>query len=131
METIATFIITHEQMAICLQKAVERILGKQENLFPYTNLEDSLQVLAEKINADIAKLKPEQILFLVDLAGGSCWNLANMLRKQYPKAHIIAGVNMPMLISFFTNLNEFPFVELIRKVLKDGSRGMLHVEGVK
>jgi hypothetical protein len=36
---------------------------------------------------------------------------------------------MPMMISYFTNLNEIPFKELIEKVVKDGGRGIVHVEG--
>ena len=129
MSKFVTFIITHEQMAICLQRATEKILGKQPNLFSYTNFEDSLPVLAQKINQDIKELKPDQIVCFVDLAGGSCWNLANMLHKENKYVTIISGVNMPMLISYFTNLNEIPFEELIKKVLIDASRGILHVEG--
>lgn len=129
MNTYATFIVTHEQMAICLQKACEKILGEQKNLFPYTNLNDSLPVLAQKITQNIEDVKAKHIVFFVDLAGGSCWNLANMIQKQYNKVTIIAGVNMPMLISYFTNLNEIPFKELIKKIVNDGSRGIIHIEG--
>ena len=116
-------------MAVGLQRATEKILGKQENLFPYTNLEDSLPVMTQKINQNILDLKPAHIVCFVDLAGGSCWNLAKMLNKEHKNVTIISGVNMPMLISFFTNLNEMPFEELIKKVLIDGNRGILHVEG--
>ena len=129
MKTVATFIITHEQMAICLQRAIEKILGTQKNLFPYTNLVDSLPVLVKKITKNIEEVKPNFIVFFIDLAGGSCWNLANMIQKQHKNATIIAGVNMPMLISYFTNLNEISFNELIKKVMKDGSRGIIHIEG--
>jgi len=129
MNKAVTFIVTHEQMAASLKRVTEKILGKQQNLFTYTNLEDSLQVLAQKINQTIEKIQPEHIIFFVDLAGGSCWNLANMLHKQHENVTIISGVNMPMLISFFTNLNEMPFAELIKKVVNDGSRGILYIEG--
>ncbi len=129
MYTCATFIITHEQIAICLQRTSENILGEQKNLFSYTNLEDSLSVLAQKITQKIEDIKPEHIVCFVDLAGGSCWNLANMIRKQYKNISIVSGVNLPMLVSYFTNLNEIPFEELIKKVVKDGSRGIIHVEG--
>jgi PTS system mannose-specific IIA component len=129
MNNYATFIVTHEQMAICLQKASEKILGEQKNLFPYTNLKDSLPVLAKKITKNIEEIKAKHVVFFVDLAGGSCWNLANMIQKQYKNVTIIAGVNMPMLISYFTNLNEIPFKALMKKIVNDGSRGIVHVEG--
>jgi mannose/fructose-specific phosphotransferase system component IIA len=129
INTYATFIVTHEQMAICLQNSVEKILGKQTNLFPYTNLVDSLSVLAEKIKKNIEDVQPDYIVFFVDLTGGSCWNLAHVIQKQYKKTSIIAGVNMPMVISYFTYMNELPFNELINKVLKDSKKGIVHVEG--
>jgi mannose/fructose-specific phosphotransferase system component IIA len=129
INTYATFIVTHEQMSICLQNAVEKILGKQTNLFPYTNLVDSLPVLNEKITKNIKDIQPDHIVFFVDLAGGSCWNLANVIQKQYKKTSVIAGVNVPMMISYFTYMNELPFHELIDKVLKDSKKGIIHVEG--
>jgi len=128
MNESLTFIITHEKMAMCLQHAVEKILGKQEYLFPYTTLKDSLPVLVKKINQNIKKLYPKHIVCFVDLAGGSCWNLANILHKEHKKMTIISGVNMPMLISYFNHLNELPFDELIKKAVRDGNRGIKLVE---
>ena len=129
MEKFATFILTHEQMAICLQRASEKLLGKQKNLFPYTNMSDSLQVLEQKILKDIDKVNPERIVCFVDLAGGSCWALANKIQKQDKRVHIISGVNMPMLISYFSNLNEMTFEALLKKTVSDANRGILHIEG--
>jgi len=126
---VITFILTHEKMAICLQRAIEKIMGKQENLFPYTNLVDALPVLAQKINDNINDVKPEHIVCFVDLAGGSCWSLANMIGKQHKNVTIIAGVNMPMLISYYSNMNDLPFEALINKIVKDGSRGIIHIGG--
>jgi PTS system mannose-specific IIA component len=129
MSKSAAFILTHEKMAFSLKRVTEKILGKQPYLFSYTNLEDSLPVLAQKISQKIKELQPDQIVCFVDLAGGSCWNLAMMLHKQHKNVTIISGVNMPMLVSYCTNLNEMPFVELIKKIVKDGSRGIRHIEG--
>jgi fructoselysine and glucoselysine-specific PTS system IIA component len=129
MEKYATFILTHEQMAICLQRASEKILGTQKNLFPYTNMEDSLPVLEQKILKDIKKVNPDRIVCFVDLAGGSCWALANKIQKQDQRVHIISGVNMPMLVSYFSNLNEMSFAALLKKIITDANRGILHVEG--
>ena len=129
MNNYATFIVTHEQMAICLQKAIDKLLGKQENLFPYTNLVDALPVMAQKINDKIKEKQPKHIVCFVDLAGGSCWTLAHMISKQHKNVTIISGVNMPMLVSYYSNMNDLPFEALIEKIVKDGSRGIIHVGG--
>lgn len=131
MKTFATFILTHEQMAVCLQKAIEKILGKQKNIFSYTNLVDTLPVLAEKIEKDIKNITPDYPVCFVDLAGGSCWSLANMIKKNYPALTVISGVNMPMLVSYFSNLNELDFDALITKIINDGSRGIVLAKGSK
>ncbi len=126
---LITFILTHEQMALCLQGVVEKIIGKQENLFPYTNSVDALPVLAQKINDNIKDIKPDHIVCFVDLAGGSCWSLAHMIGKQHKNVTIISGVNVPMLVSYFSNMNELPFDALITKIVNDGSRGIIHIGG--
>ena len=63
MKTFTTFILTHEQMAICLQRAIEKILGEQKDLYPYTNLVDSLPVLVEKISQNIDDSSISKILY--------------------------------------------------------------------
>lgn len=129
MNTYLTVILTHEQLALCLQKTIEKILGKQKNLYAYTNLVDTLPLLAKKIEEKINVVKPVHSVCFVDLAGGSCWSLANMLRKKNPALTIISGVNMPMLVSYFTNMNDLDYPALMEKVIKDASRGIVFIEG--
>jgi mannose/fructose-specific phosphotransferase system component IIA len=129
MKKYATFILTHEQLAICLQKAIEKILGKQKHLYVYTNLVDTLPILTKKIEEKIKIVKADRIVCFVDFAGGSCWSLAHMIQKKYPAFTIISGVNMPMLVSYFSNLNELDYQALLAKVVKDGSRGIVLAEG--
>ena len=50
----------------------------------------------EKINSD-------EILFLVDLWGGSPFNQANRIFEEAPeKRAIVAGLNLPMLIEAYS-----------------------------
>ena len=128
MSNPLTIIITHERMALCLRRATEKILGKQKNFFPYSTLKDSLPILAQKINQKIKKINPDHIVCFVDLMGGSCWNLANLFKQEHKNVTIISGVNLPMLISYFTHVNEMSFQDFITKVIDDGSRGIKYVK---
>jgi mannose/fructose/sorbose-specific phosphotransferase system IIA component len=118
------FIVAHGDLASVLLETVETIAGKQDNVNAFSNKEDSLPVLAEKIKQKIEESQTKNIIIFIDLVGGSCWNLANMIRKQYKDAAVIGGVNVPMLISCFMNISEMPFTELVKKVTKDGNRGI-------
>jgi mannose/fructose-specific phosphotransferase system component IIA len=122
-----TFIITHGDLAFALLDAAEKIVGKQEHVNIYSNKEDSLPVLNEKITKRLEEVKSKHILFFIDLMGGSCWNLANMIRKKYNHIIIITGVNLPMLISYFLNCQEMTFIKLVKKVINDGSRGIYSI----
>ena len=118
------FLITHGDLAYALLEAAEKIIGKQNNVNIYSNKKESLPVLADKIKNKLDSIKTRNVIFFVDLMGGSCWTLANMIRKQYTNIVIVTGVNLPMLLSCFMNLQQLPFVELIKKVINDGNNGI-------
>ena len=119
-----SFIIAHGDLARVLLQTTEKIVGKQSNVNTFSNKTDSLPVLAEKIKQRLDKINTVNVIFFIDLMGGSCWTLANLIRKQYKDIVIITGVNVPMLISYFTNLQQMSFTDLVNKVIKDGNRGI-------
>ena len=121
------FIITHGDLGSALLDAAEKIIGKQDNVHIYSNKEESLTFLSEKIHKNLANIRTNNIIFFIDLMGGSCWNLANMIRKKYVNIKIITGVNLPMLISCFNNFEQMSFPDLIQKLIKDGNRGIYSV----
>jgi mannose/fructose-specific phosphotransferase system component IIA len=125
----ATFIIAHENLSASLLRSTEKVLGKQKNVFTYSNKHDSLPVLAQKVIDRILNIKFDHLVFFTDLKGGSCWNISNMLRREFPDLVILSGVNLPMLITYFNNLNELNFESLIKKVVDDGCRSIASTIG--
>ena len=60
--------------------------------------------LQRKLQEAIAKVDSEEILFLVDLWGGSPFNQANKLFEEAPEHRaIVAGLNLPMLIEAYAS----------------------------
>jgi mannose/fructose-specific phosphotransferase system component IIA len=129
MNTIVTFIIAHEDFSSALLHTVEKILGPQKGVFTFSNQQDALPVLSRKILKLLKEQQVEKVVIFVDLKGGSCWNLAGMLCHEHPQAVAIAGVNVPMLVSYFHYRDELPFSDLIDKVILDGSQGISRLEG--
>jgi mannose PTS system EIIA component len=128
MNEIVTIIIAHEDFSSALLHTVEKIMGPQQGVFAFSNRQDSLPVLAQKIKNIIQQQQSGKVVVFVDLMGGSCWNLAGMLQHEYPHLVTISGVNVPMLISYFTYLNELPFAELMAKIIQDAARGITRLE---
>ena len=81
------------------------IFGEQEKVesvvFMPSEGPDDLQ---RKLQEAIAKVDSEEILFLVDLWGGSPFNQANKLFEEAPEHRaIVAGLNLPMLIEAYAS----------------------------
>ncbi len=125
MHRIAAFIITHGDVASALKDALEKITGAHENIFTYSNKSDALPVLRQKILEQKAETAAEHTVIFVDFAGGSCWALGAMIQKEFEDVRLVGGVNLPMLVSFFTNQNQMEFDPLIKKIANDGRRGIV------
>ncbi|EEJ43293.1 mannose/fructose/sorbose PTS transporter subunit IIA [Leuconostoc mesenteroides] len=97
-------IASHGDFAKGILMSGSMIFGEQENVEVVTflpnegpdDLDKHYQEALAKFNND------DQILFLVDLCGGSPFNRASLIQKQNPeKMAIIAGLNLPMLIAAY------------------------------
>ena len=125
----ATFILTHEKLASTLRRTVEKIIGPQDHLYTFSNEEAELSILAETVVSHIAEIEADNVICFVDLVGGSCWRLAHMIKRELPRTYIAGGVNLPMLLSFFTADDSVPLEQRIIKAVDDAKRGIVHVKG--
>ena len=125
MDTYAVFILTHEDLSYSLVRTVEKIVGKQENVYPFSNKTEASSILFQKITDQIKALNKEHYIMFVDLVGGSCWSLANMIHNKNPYLTVIGGVNLSMLVSFFVNHKQMEYSDLIDKVVADSHRGII------
>jgi len=124
MHSFAVFILAHNDLAFSLKETAEQIMGEQKNIFPYSNKTESLPILFDKIRNQITALNKDHIYFFVDLIGGSCWNLASMLKKELPNLIIFGGVNLPMIFSLLMNHDSLTSNDLINKVIEDSRKGI-------
>jgi mannose/fructose-specific phosphotransferase system component IIA len=124
MDSFNVFILAHEDFAESLKSTAEKITGSQPNIFPYSNKIDSLQIIFKKINEQLAIMQSHKIYVFVDLIGGSCWSLANMIVKEHPEIIVIGGVNLPLVISFINNQEKLETESLTQKIIEDSKKGI-------
>ena len=98
-------IASHGEFAAGIKQSGSMIFGEQEKVesvvFMPSEGPDDLQ---RKLQEAIAKVDSEEILFLVDLWGGSPFNQANKLFEEAPEHRaIVAGLNLPMLIEAYAS----------------------------
>ena len=102
---VGFIIASHGEFAAGIKQSGSMIFGEQEKVesvvFMPSEGPDDLQ---RKLQEAIAKVDSEEILFLVDLWGGSPFNQANKLFEEAPEHRaIVAGLNLPMLIEAYAS----------------------------
>lgn len=95
-------IITHGKMGIALKETLELIVGPVECVDAMSFGQcDSIDELCNSITKYIAKYCDDHIFLFSDIMGGSCAN-TSLRFLQEERVHMYAGINLPMLIVFYT-----------------------------
>ena len=118
---VAALIVTHGEVGRAMLESISRTLGPQADVAVVSNDGLSLEQLTERVRA---RLERRPTVVFVDFCGGSPYIVCCTARPAYPHVAVISGVNLPMLISFFTKRNKLPFAELVTTVKADGLRGI-------
>ncbi|WP_066320402.1 mannose/fructose/sorbose PTS transporter subunit IIA [Bacillus sp. FJAT-29814] len=103
---VGIIIASHGEFATGILQSGEMIFGKQENVKAVTLMpsEGPDDVKAKMQEAIASFDNQDEVLFLVDLWGGTPFNQANSLFEGHKdKWAIVAGMNLPMLIEAFAS----------------------------
>ena len=97
-DTLVQIIVaSHGDLACALVRAAELIAGPQEDVFCLALMPgDDVRVFQTRL-ADLAGLT-RPALIMVDMMGGTPWNVALAVAPQNEQIRVISGVNLPMLL---------------------------------
>ena len=122
-------IISHGQIARAYIDVCRQMVGTADSLFTL----DCSKLTAKDLYKEMLRLLEKEklsdgLIILVSLRGGSCWNVAVKISKQYPNVEVISGLNLPLILSFLTKKDKYKFSELKEIVYKDGIRGINRID---
>ncbi|MBO0993556.1 mannose/fructose/sorbose PTS transporter subunit IIA [Bacillus sp. SD088] len=103
---VGIIIASHGEFASGIMKSGAMIFGEQENVRAVTLMpsEGPEDVKAKMLEAIASFDNQDEVLFLVDLWGGTPFNQANSLSEEHKdKWAIVAGMNLPMLIEAYAS----------------------------
>lgn len=122
----AYFLISHNEFAYGLKKAVEMIVGKQENLTAYGLMPgDHPDNIVAKIEEQITE--DMEVVILGDIAGGSVCNSALVLTTR-PNVVLVSGTNLPLAMEIIvTQTTDKEAIEAIIASVREGIK-MLKVQ---
>jgi PTS system ascorbate-specific IIA component len=123
--SVALFLITHEGIASNLIAVAEAVIKRESQNLSYTEvpMDADPALISEDIDQRIAKLDTRQgILFLTDIYGSSPSNIAMRLAEKH-HAHMISGVNLPMIIRLLNYRDDIED-SLIEKAVNGAIKGI-------
>lgn len=101
---VGIIIASHGELATGIKQSASMIFGEQEKVetvvfMPSEGPDD----LKRKLREAVEKVDSDEILFLVDLWGGSPFNQANLLFEESKNSRaIVSGLSLPMLIEAYS-----------------------------
>jgi PTS system mannose-specific IIA component len=102
---IGILIFTHGELGSILKVEAERLTGEQQLIqCARLNTEESLETVTARIQVQIKNLdEGNGVLVLVDVVGGTPWNIAGKLQRHTPQHKIrrIGGGGLPLFIKAF------------------------------
>jgi PTS system mannose-specific IIB component len=103
--SVGIIIASHGEFADGIKQSGSMIFGEQEKVQSVTFMpSEGPDDLRKKLDDAVASFDPEdEVLFLVDLWGGSPFNQSNLIfEENKERMAIIAGLSLPMLIQAYT-----------------------------
>lgn len=123
--SVALFFITHEGIASNLITIGEAIIKKTNNNLSFFEvpMDADITLIIDAIEKRLTRLDTnEGVLFFTDMYGGTPSNVAQRLADKH-HAHLISGVNLPMVIRLL-NYRDESEKTLILKTLEGAKKGI-------
>jgi PTS system mannose-specific IIB component len=93
-------VVTHGQAAMSMVEAAERMVGSLDVHTVTVGIGEARAEIESRLEAAVATLGTNDILFLVDLEGSTPFNLC--CRRCGGHAVVLSGMNLPMLFKLAT-----------------------------
>lgn len=114
----------HADLGDALFRAAEMIVGATEGLYSVSLFpEDSPEGFGEKLEAALQPIEGEETLVLIDLFGGTPYNVA---ARQVLKDNVecVTGANLPMLLELIMSRDDASLSELAEEITRAGQESV-------
>ncbi len=120
MAMVNIVLVSHGELGDALIQAAEMIAGPAERLFSVPLLPgESPESFGEKLDAALREIAGEETLVLIDLFGGTPYNVA---ARQVLKENVecVTGANLPMLLELVMSRDDATLAELAEDIAQAG-----------
>lgn len=125
---INVVLVNHGSFGEALIRAAEMIVGPQERVRSVPLLpEDSPELYGDKLDAALADWEGQDTLILIDLFGGTPFNVSSR-KVLLPNVECITGLNMATLIEALSSRDSMSLHELAAQVVEAGRKSVVDLK---
>ena len=121
---INVVLVSHGELGDALIRAAEMIAGPAERVYSVPLLPgESPESWADKLSAVLLQIEDEKTLVLIDLTGGTPYNVA---ARQVPRENVecVTGVNLPMVLEALMSRDDASLPGLAESVAQAGKESV-------
>ena len=121
---IGLLLVAHAGLARELLTAAEMIVGKTDMVEAVgIGPNDPVDEIREAISGAIQKVGKDGVIIMTDMFGGTPSNMGLSFLDEN-RVEVLTGVNLPMVIKFFSERGMYGVSELAEKLKKCGCEGI-------
>lgn len=115
---------SHGEFSQGLKQTASMIIGDEGNIFALSAFRDEDEPIKSQVEHLLEAIGYEDVYLLTDIFGGSVNNDLLTLQQQYPELHLVAGMNLPLVISIATQSGKID-VDQIAALLEESRQAMI------
>ncbi|WP_088810239.1 MULTISPECIES: PTS sugar transporter subunit IIA [Listeria] len=109
-------LVSHGKLALGMKDTLDMIIGEKNEVIAFAAYSDD-EPFEEKIREKVhAEYQQKSIIIVTDILGGSVNNEMLKLMQTFPNIHLLAGMNLPLIIELATYPNAFSKLEMAEVV---------------
>lgn len=122
---IGLVLVAHAGLATALKASAEMIVGPVEGIAVVEVAPgERADEIMSRIVAAVGSVQSDGIIIMTDLFGGTPSNMAMSFLKD-GCVEVVSGVNLPMLMEFYSRRGKLPVAEMAVELQRSGREGIV------
>ncbi|MBO0450827.1 MULTISPECIES: PTS sugar transporter subunit IIA [Enterococcus] len=115
---------SHGEFSQGLKQTASMIIGDEGNIFALSAFRDEDEPIKSQVEHLLEEIGHDDVYILTDIFGGSVNNDLLMIQKEHQEVHLLAGMNLPLVISIATQTEKIKSDQLTT-IIEESRQGII------
>ncbi|MEG0164969.1 PTS sugar transporter subunit IIA [Anaerorhabdus sp.] len=123
---VQVILLSHGPLASAMLDSCAMLFGRKENFSAVClHEDDTADTFKEKIILEIEKsIDKKEVILITDIPGGTPSNMSLLVQKSYPEIHILAGMNLPLVLECMIKSDFENATSIVNAILETGKEAI-------